>query len=225
MIKSSRSYNQIGHVVFPIHDPSYENLFETAPEHAGILSVRLLVEDQTTDQSWPITPGPATTAEDFLVYCDRFVEVREAHEYFQTSRKIVDNILLGITDWSGAQRLDNRNVSIFGCGKIHLDEQATRLYSNFEDRYVGCKLYLMTSLNRKRETIESLVREAEAFRLQVKQVPKVLVEPILCEECFKKNEMVVKPLVGAKRLGWRKIGRKGRRWVCPIHTPQDVVLH
>lgn len=216
MKKNPKVYNQIGHVKFPIYSDEYHDLATLKPEEAGILTVRLLIEDTTLDGRHKVLLGPQPARDDFIVGCDKFKTAKEAHEYFSGDRKIIDNILLGVIDWSGVKLVPGslNVVEFFRCLPQHLDDFAKNVYRQFEHvKYPGCQLWLVTSLDRQRETVEALMQEVEYLRYDVEKLPRVLQEPVICRDCEAKEIIKVKPHISARRIGWKKI--KPRYWRCP----------
>jgi hypothetical protein len=223
--KRVRHYSRVGHVHFPIYDSTYENLAEISPKDAGVLVVRLLVEDQTPEKRWPVADGPQSAPDDFMVGCDRMA-VSDAYAYLGEPRRIVDNILLGAIDWPGVRRLpllddtaqpDPNAVEFFRATKEHLDESARSRYDKLAMQD-GCRALIVTFLDRKKETVDLMMEEAQRLQLLVTMIPKVQRSPILCGPCMGDNKTTVKPLMSARRLGWRKVGQKGQDWLCPIHA-------
>lgn len=216
MQHNPKTYSSIGMVNFPVHDPQYENLAETSPADAGVLVVRLLVEDQSTHGRRRMGAGPTPTHDDFLVGCDKFQTAKEAHEYFARDRRIVENILLGAIDWSGTKRLPGEEkpsnvVEFFRATRQDLHEEAQAKYDEIEATHVDCGLFLVTALDRDTATIDLLMRECVERGLEVHNIPKTAPSVILCGVCRK-----VKPRTGSKRLGWKKIGKQN--WACAEHA-------
>lgn len=226
MERSHKVYNQIGDVHFPVHGQDYHDLTHLRPEESGVLTVRLLIEDTSMiGPGFEIVQGPPPTHDDFLVGCDRFKTAKDAHEYFGAEHKIIDNILLGAIDWCGVTLVPGTAniVEFFRCEFKHLNEAAQRAYRTYESRYPGCQLWLITSLDRKKETVTQLMREIDRMGHTVERIPRVPLSPneqIVCRGCEAEGKLTIKPHISAKRLGWQKI--KSKHWLCPDHVAQNA---
>lgn len=226
MERSHKVYNQIGHVRFPIHSGHYHDLTHLRPEESGVLTCRLLIEDTSVvGPGFPIVQGPEPTADDFLVGCDKFKTAKEAHEYFGGEHRIVDNLLVGAIDWCGVSLVPGTAniVEFFRCEFEHLDAEAQRFYRELESKYAGCQIWLVTSLNRKKETVKLLMGEIDYLGLEVHRIPKVppsKTEQVVCRGCETEGKLTIKPHISAKRIGWRKI--KPNHWLCPDHVAANA---
>lgn len=218
MKKRPSVYSKMGHVDFPIYDDKYADLAYIKPENAGIMTVRLLIEDTSADQKYPIAPGDRPEPDDFLVGCDGFASPKEAHEYFRQPRRIVENLLLGAIDWTGCSLAENAlNVVDLWCAKADdLDTEGKTALEKLKAAYDGCLFWIVTSLDNKQKTIEALRHEIETLGYQTETWSRVPQDEITCGECAKDNIVAIKPHVSTKTTGWKKI-RKGF-WVCRRHN-------
>ena len=217
MKRDVKNYNSLGHVQWPIHDSDYHDLAYIVPEKAGVMTVRLLVEDTTIDHSIPIKPG-RNANDDFMVATDLQHDTATAHKYFSSSDiRIVDNILLAATDWCGIKRVSGtlNVVEYFRCEYKHLDPAAKKLYDRLKNE-IGTQLWLVTSINTRKDSVNALMEEVDRMQLPLRTIPKTPLEPIFCRACEKLEVITVKPNLSARKLGWKRLAAK--YWLCPKHN-------
>lgn len=233
MTKQHRPYHKVGYVDFPTNNPSYRNLADITPERAGVMLVRLLVEDTTIDGRYQVESGPPNAVDDFILGCDKFATAKEAHEYFSGPRKIVSNTLLGAIDWCGVSLVEGTlNVAeFFHCTFEDLNPEAQRMYRELEATvYPGATLWLVTSMNKNRQSVEDMMLEVRRTGLPLAELLPETSEKkstvVLCRECDGDGKQTIKPHIGARRLGWKRASPG--HWRCPDHAANaatDVSVH
>lgn len=225
MKKSPRTYNRFGHVSFPIYAPEYIDLAYLRPMDAGILTVRLLVEDTTVDQHYTVQAGAQAAHDDFLVGSDGHPSPKAAHEYFSEPRKIIENLLLGAIDWTGCRLADKavNVVDLWRATTTDLDPLGRKAYDRIRDEmFPGCSFWLITSLDKKKSTIEALVHEIARLGYAAESVPRTEQSPVICSECKMAGVVTIKPFITSTKIGWKKV-RKGV-WLCAEHNVKPTSL-
>lgn len=161
-------YLNVGVLNFPVHSDEYID------EHAGILTVRLVVEDQTVDNAYTPVEGPTIQADDMLIGTDCHPTPKEAFEFLEGHQQpFIDVMLLGAINWTGRVKSITDQEVLWKASPDDLNEMGRKLYDKFKYSYTSCRLLMVTSLNRKKEKIDGVMHEAKVLNLPVDKIPRM----------------------------------------------------
>lgn len=160
-------YLNVGVVNFPVHSPDFKD------EHDGILTVRLIVEDQTVQKPYTPVEGPVIQPDDMLIGTDVHETAKEAFEFLETHPEpFLDVMLLGAINWMGRKR-GGSEIEVWKATPSDLNDAGKELYEKFRYSYTGCRLILVTSVNRKKEKIDGVMSEAKMLNMPVEKLPRL----------------------------------------------------
>jgi hypothetical protein len=155
-------YRNVGHVNFPFKSAQYVDQF------SGVMTVRLLVEDVTLTGELGIVAGASSYAEDFLSGVDGFAgSGEEAFRYMNdSSRRFIDNILLGAANWAGVREVSPGIYEYFVATVNDLGTPAKAVYKKLQNHYgTSARLWIVTSLNKNMTNVLRVFEEAKATGL------------------------------------------------------------